>query len=128
MLWKASWSGSALVMAALTLGACGQGEGVSIEGQPAVDATGAPAEVAAPPPPPVLTAADSARLLAQLEAEFDSVRAAFNSVSSLRAREVAELRQDRNAEQIAVARRLGLRASGDAEIERLARETAKQNS
>jgi hypothetical protein len=77
---------------------------------------------AAPAPPPVLTPADSARLLAELEVEFDSVRNAFNQVSSLRAREVAELRQDRNAEQIAVARRLGLRAAGDAEIERLVSE------
>lgn len=47
------------------------------------------------------------------------MKAAFEQVPALRASEVALLRRDRNAEQIATARSLGFRVSGDAEIERL---------
>ncbi|HEX2190618.1 MAG TPA: DUF5715 family protein, partial [Longimicrobiaceae bacterium] len=52
----------------------------------------------------------------------DSARAAFGRVAGLGAREVAELRQDRNAEQVASAGRLGVRAAGPAQVERLLRE------
>lgn len=122
VLGKTGRTARTLLFTTLALSACSPDEVVPGEGAAAPHADQPALSTAAPAPPPVLTAADSARLLAELEMEFDSVRNAFNQVSSLRAREVAELRQDRNAEQIAVARRLGLRASGDGEIERLVRE------
>ena len=50
------------------------------------------------------------------------MRAAFGRVNGLGAREVSELRQDRNAEQIATARRLGLRVSGSGVVEQLRRQ------
>ncbi|HEV2149912.1 MAG TPA: DUF5715 family protein, partial [Longimicrobiaceae bacterium] len=59
---------------------------------------------------------------ARVAAAGDSVRAAFGRASPLSAREVAELRQDVNAEQVATARSLGVRAGSEAEIERLRRE------
>lgn len=68
------------------------------------------AEVAAPVPPPP-AAADPAR-----------VRAAFGRVPVLGAGEVAELRQDRNAEQTATAERMGVRVSSEGEVERLLRQ------
>jgi uncharacterized protein DUF5715 len=82
-----------------------------------------PASVAPPPapPPPLRTAADSAAARARIAARADSVRAAFARGRVLGAREVAELRQDVNAEQVATARRLGVRASGRGRIERLRR-------
>ncbi|HEV2148852.1 MAG TPA: DUF5715 family protein, partial [Longimicrobiaceae bacterium] len=49
----------------------------------------------------------------------DSVRASFAGVRGLTREERAGLRRDVNAEQIATARRLGVRASGDEAIERL---------
>jgi len=52
----------------------------------------------------------------------DSVRAAFARAKPLTAREVAEMRQDKNAEQVATAQSLGIRAGGQAAIERLERE------
>ena len=79
----------------------------------------------APPvqtPPPPMTAADSAAARARIAARGDSLRAAFARVSVLRWREVWGLRRDKNAEQIATAQSLGVRASGEAEIRRLVRE------
>lgn len=73
----------------------------------------------APIPALPMNAAGSARVRARIAIEGDSVQAAFRRVHALGAREVAELRQDRNAEQIATARSLGLRVSGEAEIEQL---------
>jgi Family of unknown function (DUF5715) len=70
-------------------------------------------------PPPLATAADSAREQARIAARADSVRAAFGRGSRLKWREVWGLRRDKNAEQIATARSLGVRAAGEAEIERL---------
>jgi hypothetical protein len=70
----------------------------------------------------VLTAADSAAVRARVAAKGDSVRAAFLRARPLGAREVAELRQDVNAEQIATARRMGVRADNQARIDALARE------
>ena len=81
----------------------------------------APAAAPRPAPPPPMTAADSAALRARVAARGDSVRAAFARARPLGAREVAELRQDVNAEQIATARSLGMRVSGEAEIRRLVR-------
>jgi hypothetical protein len=75
-----------------------------------------------PAPPPPLSAADSAAVRARVAARGDSVRAAFARARPLGAREVAQLRQDVNAEQVATARRLGIRAGGQARIDALARE------
>ncbi len=79
------------------------------------------ARPAPPAPPRPLTAADSAREQTRILAMRDSVAAAFVKGSRLKAREVSELRQDKNAEQVAAAQRLGLRVSGDAETQRLVR-------
>jgi hypothetical protein len=79
-----------------------------------------PAAAPAPPAPPrPMTAADSAQARARVAARADSVRAAFARGSRLKAREVGELRLDKNAEQVAAARKLGQRVSGKAEIDRL---------
>ena len=75
-----------------------------------------------PAPPTPLSAADSAAVRARVAARGDSVRAAFARARPLGAREVAELRQDVNAEQVATAQRLGIRAGGQARIDALARE------
>jgi hypothetical protein len=72
-------------------------------------------------PPAAWTAADSAAAHARIAAAADSLRAAFARVPVLAPREVAELRFDVNATQIAAARRLGRRVSDEAEMERLRR-------
>jgi len=112
------------LVAALTSGGC-QGD----EGRAAAEAGASPARpaeevpVAPPPPPPApLTAEDSARVRDRIAAWSDSVRASFERVESLRAREVAELRRDRNAEQVATAESLGLRVSGAGDMEALRRQ------
>jgi hypothetical protein len=72
-------------------------------------------------PRAAMTAADSAAARARIAAAADSLRAAFGQASVLRPREVAELRFDVNATQIATAKRLGRRVSDEAEMERLRR-------
>jgi hypothetical protein len=72
-------------------------------------------------PPAPLNAADSAAAHARIAAVADSLRAAFGQASALTPREVAELRFDVNATQIATARRLGQRVADEAEMERLRR-------
>jgi len=69
--------------------------------------------------PRVMTPADSAAARARVDAEAESLRAVFAGARELTAREVGELRLDRNATQISTARRLGTRVSGPAHIERL---------
>jgi hypothetical protein len=92
-----------------------------------VAAQEAPARVARAPRPPrpaparPMTAADSARERTRIAAKRDSVVAAFGRGSRLKAREVGELRLDKNAEQVASAQRLGLRVSDEAETQRLVR-------
>jgi hypothetical protein len=102
------------MMGALAAGACSMADASDDEREPAARRASVEAPPAAPPPPPPppapTTAADSARVLALINARGDSVRAAFASAKPLGAREVAELRQDVNAEQIASARELGVRA------------------
>ncbi|MBW3569532.1 MAG: hypothetical protein KY467_00360 [Gemmatimonadetes bacterium] len=89
-------------------------------------APAAQAARAAPPPAPApprpMMAADSAQARSRIAAESAAVVAAFQKVKALGASEVAELRQDKNAKQVASARRLGVRASGESEIQRLVRE------
>jgi hypothetical protein len=108
-----SWKILVLMMSAPLMGSCAD--------EPELRAA-APVVVRPPPPPPPMTPADSADARARIAAERDALLATFDTVKVLTAREVAELRQDRNAEQIAVARSLGVRATGEAEIERLLRE------
>lgn len=82
------------------------------------------AQAARPPAPPPrpMTAADSAQARARISTDSARVAAAFARATRLTAREVGNLRLDKNAKQIATARTLGIRASGQAEIQRLARE------
>jgi hypothetical protein len=109
--------------AALAAGGCtgGEADGHAREARPSRVEAAAPPP-APPPPPPLATAADSAAARARVAAAADSVRAAFGRATPLSAREVAELRQDVNAEQVASARGLGVRAGSEAGIERLRRE------
>jgi Family of unknown function (DUF5715) len=111
-----SWMAAGLAIL-LATGGCARGEHRGYDDEPE-DARGRQAEASRRPPPPP-TAADSAEVRARLDAEADSVRAAFRPVRRLRWREVFGLRRDKNAEQIAMAQSLGVRASGEAEIERL---------
>lgn len=119
--------GTAVGLAALLAAAGCSGSEADGAEHDAEHAEAAPAEQPArvaprpPPPPPPMTAADSAALRTRVAARGDSVRAAFERAKPLGASEVANLRQDVNAEQIATARRLGMRVSGDAEIQRLVR-------
>ncbi len=107
---------------ALAAGGCGRGGDDGPARAPGEGAAAAQPRPAPPPPEPPATAADSAAARARVAARRDSVAAAFGRASSLGASEVAELRQDVNATQIATARTMGVRASGEAEIERLRRE------
>jgi hypothetical protein len=75
--------------------------------------------LATPYVPPPMSPADSAQERARLEAAAASLRSAFERVTPLSPREVAELRLDVNATQIASARQLGTRVSSEAELERL---------
>lgn len=80
------------------------------------------ARPASPPPPRPLTAADSAQVRTRVAAEsaaVAAVAAAFLEVPRLKAREVGELRLDTNARQVAGAQSLGVRVSGQAEIDRM---------
>ncbi|HEX2091349.1 MAG TPA: DUF5715 family protein [Longimicrobiaceae bacterium] len=106
------WTAAGLV-GVLAAGGCARGEHEEYDGE-VEEPQGRPAAA--------VTAVDSARVRARIAAEGDSVRAAFGRVRRLRWREVWGLRRDVNAEQIATAERLGVRASDSAEIVRLVRE------
>lgn len=82
----------------------------------------APAVPAAAAPAPPAGPADSAAARARIRAAGDSLRGRLSRVPVLAPREVAELRFDVNATQIASARRLGARVSGEAERDRRVRE------
>jgi len=119
--WTAA--GVAGLLAAAGCGNGGDRPGAA-PGERAAASSSAAARAQPAPPPPALpaTAADSAEVRARAAARRDSVAAAFARAAPLGAREVAELRRDVNATQIATARTMGVRASGEAEIERLRRE------
>src|SRR3954471_18528271 len=113
-----------VLAAAMAVGACSRAGNASSEGD--ADASrGRPAATAAPqpapPPPPPMTAADTAAERARIAARMDSVTAAFERATRLRAREVGTLRMDVNAEQIATARSLGITPTTEAGIEQLKR-------
>lgn len=108
------------VVAVLAVAACNRGDPYERERED--DPDDAPAQVAvrrAQPAAP-LSPADSAAAAARIAAERDSLVAALGRVRVLRWREIWGLRRDKNATQIAVAQRLGVRAGGQAAIERLA--------
>jgi hypothetical protein len=112
-----SWIGAWLV-AILAAGACARAEHGNDDHEPFAPPR-RPAEASQAPPAPLMSTADSAEMRTRVAAAADSMRLAFKEVPALRAREVALLRRDRNAEQIATARSLGVRVSGDGEIARL---------
>ncbi len=114
-----SWVVAGLL--AVAAGACGPDEHDSYEMREEAAAQKRAAK-RAPVPRPAAAPVDSAREAARLAARQDSVNAAFLQVRRLKWGEVFGLRRDKNAEQIAVARSLGVRASGEAEIERLVRQ------
>jgi hypothetical protein len=119
---KRGWAvaGVAMVLAA---GGCAGGEpdgpGADAREPRVARASVAPAP---PAPPPPMTAADSAAARARIAALGDSVRAAFARGRPLGAREIGNLRQDLNAEQVATAQELGIRAGSDARTRQLLRE------
>jgi hypothetical protein len=114
---QGAWRRTAAAAALVALGGC------TAEAHDAGEAerTGT-ASSPAQAPPPELTAADTARARARVAAAAESLHAAFARAEPLTAREVAELRFDVNATQVASARKLGTRVSSDTERERLVRE------
>ncbi len=111
------------VVAAVAAAGCVRGD--PYENERDGDSDDVPARVARQPAArssAALTVMDSARAAARVAAERDSVTAAFRQVRVLRWREIWGLRRDVNAEQIAVAQRLGVRAGGEAETARLMRQ------
>ncbi|HEX5869451.1 MAG TPA: DUF5715 family protein [Longimicrobium sp.] len=105
------------------LAACGgdEHEGYVREARAAPARATQPAARPAPPPRP-MTAADSAAVRSRIAAESASVAAAFLKVPRLKAREIGNLRLDKNATQVASAQSLGVRVSGQAEIDRMVRQ------
>jgi hypothetical protein len=116
-----SWMAAGLA-GLLAAGGCGGGDDGPADAPTERPAAAAQAQPAPPAPEPPATSADSAEVRARVAVRRDSVVAAFARASALGASEVAKLRQDVNATQVATARTMGIRASGEAEIQRLARE------
>ena len=109
------------VVALLAAGACNRGD--PYEGEREADPDDAQAQVVRRLPPAApLSPADSAAAAARIAVERDSLVAALERVHVLRWREVWGLRRDKNAKQIAVAQSLGVRAGGQAAIDRLVRQ------
>lgn len=113
--------GLAVFAVAIVIGGCAAEADDGAEAVPRQTANETVAAAPATPPPPV-TAADSAAARARLEPAGDSLRNVFDRVPVLTPREVAELRFDVNATQIATARRLGRRVADEAEMQRLRRD------
>lgn len=112
------WSGAGLLVA---VGACGQMENAGVtETEPVRVERPAPAAPAAPVAV-VEAPSDLSVQRARIVARVDSVDRALRKVRGLTREERASLRQDVNAAQLAVAQTGGVRASGEAEIQRLQR-------
>lgn len=110
------------LFSAFAVGACGgdEHEGYVREARAAPRRATQPAARPAPPAPPrPMTAADSAQVRSRIAAESAAVAAAFLKVPRLKAREIGNLRLDKNAKQVASAQSLGVRVSGQAEIDRM---------
>jgi len=101
----------------LAAGGCARGEHDGFESDSAEPAERPAAVARQALPAPVDSAPAPAASIRE-----DSVRAAFRPLGRLGAREISELHQDVNAEQIAIARSLGVRASGATEITRLVKQ------
>ncbi|HLL83821.1 MAG TPA: DUF5715 family protein [Longimicrobium sp.] len=117
-IWR--WSGAGLLVTAGVAGSCGRSENTGLtEAAPARTERAAPAAPAAP----VAAAAptDVADERARIVARVDSVDRALRKVRGLTREERAALRQDVNAEQLAVAQSGGVRASSEGEVTRLRR-------
>ncbi|HEX8692438.1 MAG TPA: DUF5715 family protein [Longimicrobium sp.] len=112
------WMRAAGLLAILAAGGCVDDEHAGYADEPDEPR----ARVVRPAPARPVTVADPAAVRARVAAESVAVERAFRRVRRLRAREVSELRQDRNAKQVATAERLGARVSGEAEIQRRVRE------
>lgn len=112
-----------LALLTVLCAACGgdEHEGYVREAKAEPPRAAPPAARPAPPPRP-MTAADSAAARTRVAAESTAVAAAFGTVPRLKAREVGNLRLDKNATQVASARRLGVQVSGQAEIDRMVRQ------
>ena len=106
----------------LAAGGCGDaGQGDYVR---QANASVPPARRTEPAPKPLrpMTTADSSQVRAQVAAESTAVGTSFGALARLTAREVGNLRLDKNATQVASARRLGVQVAGDAEIQRRVRE------
>ncbi len=113
MRGKQSWMGAGLAVAVAAAG-CARAEGAPDRTPPR--AAAAPAAAPAPGPREV----DAARR--RVAARADSARRTLVQVRGLTREERADLRQDVNARQVAVAQSLGVRARDEEEIRRLVRE------
>ena len=106
---------------AMLAGACGGDEhaGYVREAKAAPTRPAQKAQAPRPAPPRPMTAADSAQVRSRIAAESAAVAAAFARVPRIKAREVGNLRLDKNATHVASAQRLGVQVSGQAEIDRM---------
>lgn len=114
-----SWMMVALLVAA---GACRNDDHTDYVREANAAAPRAAQRAPRPAPPRPMTAADSAAVRTRVAAESAAVAAAFLQVPRLKAREVGNLRLDKNATQVASAQSLGVRVSGQAGIEQMVRQ------
>jgi hypothetical protein len=115
------WSGAGLLIAAGVAGSCGRVENTGLtETEPARAERTAPAAPAAPAAA-AAPSDDLAEQRARIVARVDSVDRALRKVRGLTREERSVLRQDVNAEQLAVAQSGGVRASGEGDVARLRR-------
>jgi hypothetical protein len=117
MRGKQSWMGVGLAVAVAAAG-CARAESAPDREPPRAAAARPAAAAAAPAPGP--REVDAARR--RVAARADSARRALVQVRGLTREERADLRQDVNARQVAVAQSLGVRARDEEEIQRLVRE------
>lgn len=108
------WMHAALI-GAFALAGCSRSDEAHTDHQAEANSEAAAAAKAPPPVPPM--GVEEARI--KITEAVDSANKAFRQVRSLRVREKWQLRRDVNATQIATAQSLGVRASGDEQIQRL---------
>ena len=106
------WMAAGL-LAALAAGGCGSGH------EPDDEPADEPVIAASARRPEPFNPADSAEVNARIAVTADSARARFAGIRKLRWREIFGLKRDKNAEQIARAQSLGVRASDSTQIQRL---------
>jgi hypothetical protein len=108
------------IAAAVALAGCAPGDQESDTRGLAAAEVATPASL--PEQAPVAAPVDSAEVQERLASAAAGLRATLAGVPVLTAREVAELRMDVNARQIATAQRLGRRVGNPADVDRLLRE------